>query len=684
MTRKGIRTLIDPAVARWARLRMILGGLGVIAACIAIRYGWGTRSSRAQAPVETPSGLATAADRLPEPARTGSTASDAAARADAAAATATFPAAAAMGKTVPTIVATVNGTTITREDLANDCRVHFGKEVLEAMVNKYLILQACRKQGITVSRQEVDQEIEQMAKSFNVPVEQWLKLLQQERGIRPEHYANDIIWPTLALRKLAGDRLVVSQDELVQAFETEYGEAIEIRLIVCSTLEKAKKVQSTAAARPADFGNLAKQYSEDAASASLKGLVQPVRKHSACREIEQAAFAMADGEVSSVIASAGQYAILKRERRIEPRKVTLEEVAPRLEKIIRDRKMRSVATDVFKELQRSAIVKLDARIAHAAAMGVVNEKVLSHEMPPGVVALINESQITQRQLDEECMNRHGQEVLEGMINRKLIDLACRRQNITVTSQESEAEIAHAAASVLPLLADGTPDVRKWLDVVAKKQGISAEVYRRDAVWPAVALRKLASEKIEINEDDLRKGFQANYGPRVRCRAIVMNNQRRAQQVWEMARKDLSLETFSELASKYSIEGSSRALGGEVPPIRKFGGQPVLEEEAFSLKPHEISGVIQVDDRFVILYCEGLTKPVEVEFAKVRDLIYDDIRQKKEQVAMAGCFERLQESATIDNFLAGTSRSPSKSADDHRAERAEPAAYYAPAQPQNGR
>ncbi len=130
----------------------------------------------------------------------------------------------------------------------------------------------------------------------------------------------------------------------------------------------------------------------------------------------------------------------------------------------------------------------------------------------------------------------------------------------------------------------------------------------------------------------------------------MSSQRRAQQVWEMARKNLTLENFGELAAKYSIESGSRVLKGEVPPIRKYGGQPLLEDEAFSLKPGEISGVIQVDDKYVILFCEGYTKPVEVEPAAVRDLIYADIREKKQRLAMAEYFEHLQESATVNNFL----------------------------------
>jgi parvulin-like peptidyl-prolyl isomerase len=229
------------------------------------------------------------------------------------------------------------------------------------------------------------------------------------------------------------------------------------------------------------------------------------------------------------------------------------------------------------------------------------------------------------------------------------------------------------------LPDKSPDVKAWLDLVTKKQGISVELYRRDVVWPAVALQKLAGAggKVTVSEDDLRKGFAANYGPRVRCRAIVMSSQRRAQQVWEMARKNLTLENFGELAAKYSIESGSRVLKGEVPPIRKYGGQPLLEEEAFALKPGDISGVIQVDDKYIILFCEGYTKPVEVEPAAVRDLIYADIREKKQRLAMADYFEHLQEAAVVNNFLEPeSSHSPAQNNARREDNRVTPTLYEA--------
>jgi len=609
---------------------MILSGLCVLAVCGVIRYCWGTAAAKAQV-IDQPGS--------PRSAPTTAVADDSSRPV---AAPRTTPAAIPSHKRIPDVVASVNGHAITRDDLAVECNIHYGKEVLESMVNKFLILAECRQMGITITRGEVEDEIAQMAKSFNLPVEQWMTLLQQERGIKPEQYANDIIWPSLALRRLAGERLQVTQKELTEAFEMEYGASVKARLIVCTTAEKAQKVQALAAANPAEFGNLAKEYSEDSPSASIKGLVPPIRRHSACPEIEEAAFGLADGQVSGVIRSTAQYVILKRDGLIPASHITMARAAPRLEKIIRDRKMRQVATEIFQELQKKSHVQ-----------NVLNDPRLRQQVGQGVVALVNGSPIYLRQLDEECMRRHGADVLQGLIGRRMLELACQQNQVTVSEKDIDAEIARTATQMARPLPDGSPDVRGWLATVSRQQGVSADTYRQEVIWPVVALKKLAVGKIEVTDEDLKKGFEANYGPRVRCRAIVLNNLRRAQEVWDQAHRqqaNLTAESFGELAAKYSIERSSRALSGLVPPIRRYGGQPLLEEEAFALKPNSLSSIIQLDDKYVILFCEGYTTPIDVDFASVKKDIAEDIREKKERLTMNEYYEHLQASATIDNFL----------------------------------
>jgi parvulin-like peptidyl-prolyl isomerase len=624
-----------------------LASLFLLALCAVIRYYWGAALANAN-PADRQSEAAedaTIAEIRPSDApRVASSASRSAP--PAAANSARGSNEQFSGTLVPAVVATVNTQRITRDDLARECLRHCGKEVLESMINRLLIVQECRRQGITVTRADVDAEIQRMAKRFNIPVDQWLKLLKQERNVTPEQYANDIIWPTLALRRLAGERLSISREELQNEFETQYGEMVRARLISVADPQKAKWLQAQAEAKPADFGNLVETYSEDAASASLKGLINPIRKHGSYQEIEDAAFRMRDGEVSPVIHAGGQYVILKREGLIVAQHVSFQREAPKLEEILRDRKMRQVAQDVFRQLQDRAHIEIVDW----------NEPAKRARMP-GVAAIVDATQITIRELAEECIARHGQEILEGAINRKILEQACKRQNITVTAADVEAEIARSAAAGVKAKPDGSPDVDAWLDLVAKKQGMSLEVYRHDVVWPSVALEKLAGEKIVVSDDDLHKGFDANFGPRVRCLAIVLNNQRRAQQVFDLARQKNTSENFGDLAAQYSIEPGSQALRGVVPPIKKYGGQPDLEREAFALQPGELSGLIQVDDKYILLRCEGYTKPVAVEFAKVRDELYRDLYEKKLRLAMGQYFEKLQDAAIIDNYLAGTSHAP---------------------------
>ena len=608
----------------------LLVGVLLVGGCMAIRYFW---------PSETASADSARSSKTP------------------AVAAPSNPGARQPSAGVPEIVAKVNGEPITKNDLGGECLRHYGQEVLERVVNKFLIMQECKARGIAVSKAEVDAEIKRMATRFSLPVDRWLEMLKEERGVNLSQYSGDIIWPALALRKLAGDRLVVSEEELRKEHERQFGPAVRARMIVCDSLQKAEAVHGRAVADADDFGNLAKNESVDTTSASVKGLINPIRRHMGYREIEDAAFAMQEGQISPIIRVADQYVILKCEGRIPAREVTLERSKPMLEETIRDQKLEQVANEVFVELQQRSKV-----------LNVLNDPAESAKRP-GVAAVINGHEITLGELAQVCIERHGEEALEGMINRRLLEQACRQAKISVTEADVDLEIARVAAEQLPLAANGKPDVGKWVKLVTEEQGVSEEIYRLDSVWPSVALRKLVGDNVQVTDEDLKRGFEANYGPRVTCLAIVLGDMRRAQEVWQKAKDNPSREYFGELAEQYSVEPGSRALRGEVPPIQKHGGQPNLEKEAFLLAEGELSGIVMVGpSKFVILRCEGLTKPVDVNFEQVREQIHAEIYQKKLWLAMGDHFENLQREAAVDNILAGTTRSPKRPAPVQQAAR----------------
>lgn len=546
------------------------------------------------------------------------------------------------------VMAVVNGEQISRQELAQECLRRYGEEVLESVVNRYVITQACQEAGITITDQDVTNEISRIAKKFGLSVDNWIVMLERERGIGEEQYRNEIIWPTLALRSLASDRMQITQEELQRAFESEFGPKVKARIISVSSKKKAEEIHALVTAKPEQFGEIAKNHSEDVNSASAHGLIPPISKHIGHPEIEQVAFSLGEGEVSPIIHVANQYIILKCEKHLPETLVPSQHLADatnRLKDRLHDEKLREASTELFEELQKKANV-----------INVYGDEKLRAQYP-GVAASINGKAITIAQLAEECITRHGTEVLDGEINRKVLTQELRRKKLQVTQEDLDAEVYRAALTYGFLKKDGSgePDLEAWQKAIEENDGATVELYISDAVWPSVALKKLVGDSVKITEDDLQKGFQANYGERVEVLAIVLADNRQAQKVWEQARSRPTDDFFGQLAEQYSIDPVSRGNAGRVPPIRMHSGQPILEEEAFKLKPGEISGIIAIEDKFIILRCLGRTRPVVSKFEDVRDALYEDLHDKKLRLAMAREFERLRESAQIDNFLAGTSQ-----------------------------
>jgi parvulin-like peptidyl-prolyl isomerase len=552
-----------------------------------------------------------------------------------------------VGRPQHDVMALVNGKDISRKQLMDACVARHGEAVLESLVNKRLITNHCTNHGVQVTEQEIAAEIDRMAKRFQLGREQWLELLQKERGVSPQEYARDIVWPTLALRKLADAQIQPTAQDVQKAYEQEYGPMVRARLISISNPEKAKQLHAELTAKPGDFARLAIQHSEDVNSASIGGMIQPIRRHIGDQAIETAAFSLQPGQVSPVIQVGDQYVILKCDERIQAQQVDVKLVQQQLVERIKDEKLREAASGIFATVQKTATIK-----------NIYNDPQLS-QMLPGVVATVNGDRITMQELGNECVLRHGEEVLEAEISRLLLEQALQAANVKVTREDLDAEMRHAAELAGVVDQAGNADLAAWRDTVTKEQGVTAEQYERNSVWPSAALKKLTAKEVVIDETDIQKGFEANYGERVRCRAIVLGNMRRAQEVWDKARRNPSPEYFGDLAAEYSVEPTSKALRGEVPPIGRHGGQPQIEKVAFELQEGQISGVTQVADKWVILRCEGRTERMDIDLVAARDELYRDIHEKKLRMAMGQKFEQINAAARVDNYLSGTSHQPDK-------------------------
>ncbi len=261
-----------------------------------------------------------------------------------------------------------------------------------------------------------------------------------------------------------------------------------------------------------------------------------------------------------------------------------------------------------------------------------------------VMARVNNQPIYYDAVAKECVNRLGPEVLDNLINRVIILQECDRRGVTVSPEEVTREVTEIAKKFnLP------PET--WYQMLQSERNISPQQYRDDVIWPMLALKKLAGTEFKPTNEDMDRAFKRDYGPRVKARVVLVDgNIRQANQVWEEC--NANPDDFERIAREKSADPNTRALGGVVPPIRRFGppDQVAVEEAAFKLKPGEISAVIEIDqNRYLIMKCEGRTEPVVTDIKDVWDDLYKQVVEEKTQTAVAAVFERIKKEAQVQNF-----------------------------------
>lgn len=254
-------------------------------------------------------------------------------------------------------VGKVNGEAITYEELAKECIERHGAEVLENVIHRKLIQQACSQAGTAVSADEVNTEIVRISKKFGLAQDQWEKMLLAERGLTPIQYRRDVIWPMLALKKLAGKEASITREMLYEAYEDTYGPRAQVKMIVLDNLRRAEEIQKKVAQSPDDFEDFARDYSVESNSRALGGTVPPIRKFSgAHKEIRKAAFKMKNpGQVSGIIQTdVNQYVILKFEGLTDPIEHDRKDVEKTLVEDLRERESQKLVANTFEKIKSSA------------------------------------------------------------------------------------------------------------------------------------------------------------------------------------------------------------------------------------------------------------------------------------------------------------------------------------------
>jgi parvulin-like peptidyl-prolyl isomerase len=321
-------------------------------------------------------------------------------------------------------------------------------------------------------------------------------------------------------------------------------------------------------------------------------------------------------------------------------------------------------------LPRSAASKAAQAAKSQTAPAQANPTNVPRLVPVGIpvnptdpIAIVNGEVISRSQLSDECVARKGREILETMIARKLIEQALVKRKLEVTAAEIDQEITNVAENV------GHIGREAWLQTLDKERGISPVQYARDIIFPALALRKLASDRVQVTPKDMKDSFEAQYGDKLKCRIIMVDKLLKAQTIWDKLRQNPA--GFEKLAQDFSMDAGSRSLGGLLAePITRHAypqnvsdaafyqlvdGDPKDKDPSHKPKDGDFTGPIQVaESTWILLRRESIIpgQPVDANSEKVRQGVYSMIYEVKLKEAMTDYFAELSKVAAVENRLTG--------------------------------
>ena len=161
-----------------------------------------------------------------------------------------------------------------------------------------------------------------------------LNRLREVRGLGPRRYEL-FMRRNASLRKLVADEVNITEEMVNQEHERRYGRQVVIRLIVVPLLADAQHLLDRLEASDS-FEDLAVRVSIHP-SAGTGGLLQPFSEEHADveRVLREVAFETAVGQISSPIAMAEGFGLLRVERIIDAEAVALADVREDLTRVAR-------------------------------------------------------------------------------------------------------------------------------------------------------------------------------------------------------------------------------------------------------------------------------------------------------------------------------------------------------------
>lgn len=236
------------------------------------------------------------------------------------------------------------------------------------------------------------------------------------------------------------------------------------------------------------------------------------------------------------------------------------------------------------------------------------------------VATVDGEKILQTELDEALRSQYGAEMLNTLIDNKIIELEAKKEDITVSDDAIKAEYDELVESY-----GGEDVLQETLDA----NGLTKDSVQ-DNIRMYLLTKNVIANSIDISDEELKQYFEENkddYNQQEQVAAshIFLEDEATAK---EVEAKLKAGEDFAELAKTYSIDTDTSEDGGDLGYISRGQMDEQFEEAAFALEKDEVSGVVQSAEGYHIIKVTGKVPAEEAVFEDVKDEVYETLLESR--------------------------------------------------------
>lgn len=212
-----------------------------------------------------------------------------------------------------------------------------------------------------------------------------------------------------------------------------------------------------------------------------------------------------------------------------------------------------------------------------------------------IVATVGSKSITLGDVEEQLLQKYGNQQLNQMIDQEVIRAEAETQGIQVSESEVQQELKR--------MQQGYDSESQFYELMREQLGFTPEALKMD-VYNKLLGDKITIKGIVITDQEVEaymRAHQEEFRPRIQLKLqhIVSANRDQAQRALDDLAKG---ESFAQVARERSLDDATRNSGGDLGWLEDDDPfiHPEVMKAAISLKPGEVSKPVEADGRYVIV------------------------------------------------------------------------------------